>query len=51
MEDLASYPCLVKRNNTWYVRKRVPNELADYISKKEIKRSLNTQNQKEEFNE
>ncbi len=47
MEDLANYPCLMRRDNVWYVRKRVPQDILDAFKGKELKRSLKTQDKTE----
>ena len=42
MERVQKFPCLVKRGGSYYVRMRVPKDLAPALKKKELKRSLNT---------
>ena len=42
MEDLANYPGLTLRSNTWYVRKRVPKDIADMYKSDSVKYSLKT---------
>ncbi|MCB1462648.1 MAG: site-specific integrase [Nitratireductor sp.] len=43
---MAKYPGLRPRGNVWYVRKRVPTDLVEVMGRKEIWRSLNTQDRK-----
>jgi len=42
MEDLANYPGLNRRKNTWYVRKRVPVDVAEMYKSETVSRSLKT---------
>jgi hypothetical protein len=42
MERVQKFPCLVKRDGTYYVRMRVPKDLAHALKKKELKRGLKT---------
>lgn len=39
---MANYPCLTRRNNVWYVRKRVPQDVKTFFKEPDIKRSLKT---------
>lgn len=43
MEDLANYPGLKRRSNTWYVRKRVPLDIAEQYKSETVSRSLKTE--------
>ena len=43
MEDLSNYPGLKRRNNTWYVRKRVPQDVSDMYNSETVSKSLGTE--------
>jgi hypothetical protein len=47
MERVQKFPCLVKRGGSYYVRMRVPKDLAYALKKQELKRSLNTKDFRE----
>ena len=46
-DDMAKYPGLTQRDGIWYVRKRIPNDLAAFDQRGSVRRSLGTGDRKE----
>ena len=47
MERVQKFPCLVRRNGSYYMRVRVPKDLVPILKRTELKRSLNTKHFRE----